>query len=240
MADGYVLWTPFPLAEAEPEPSVALAGRVGVGDPRTGRRTMSMVRAVGHAHRAWARRRLRLPSRPVYCPLRVSWEWPAILHGQDVADALELAAALHVDAGLVLALTPPPVLLEHLWREAVWRGGTVPLDELAHDGQRRVQEAYDQLFEVTSAASRREVVTTCPGRAEHIPPSADPAWQISARGMEILRRMNVHAANRQERRWMRQFCLQTFPRSVEPEAAVHGEHGSDQSLRAATRPAGLH
>ncbi|MGH8868018.1 MAG: hypothetical protein ACRDYU_08490 [Actinomycetes bacterium] len=226
MAETYVLWTPWPRPADGQQALRTACSEAGItrsvraGDVRSV--PMRQIRHSWQRPRAWQWRR-RSSTRIVEATLGMRAERPGLLAERDVREVSALASALRRPDHLVLVLVPPPLLVEHLWRAAVWAGKTVPLADLTRDDGLLVRSAYDRLLDVTAAAPRRSVVSVAAPDVALLPRTDDPAWQLCARGVEILRRMNAHAQDDKERAWMREFCAHNYPLTSEPGPALDVE-----------------
>jgi len=69
----------------------------------------------------------------------------------------------------------------------------------------------------------RRTVAALPDEAEKATGFDEPAWSISARGVEILRRFHTHAVDKKERKLMREFVAATFGAADEPDPAITGD-----------------
>ena len=138
---------------------------------------------------------------------------------RDLAVVGDLTAALGKRSRLMLLLPSPAVLVEGAWRREVWGGGATPLAELVAPAAASLSDGYRRLLAGTASAPRR-VLAAFPPEAERATAFDEPAWSISARGVEILRRFNAHAQDKKERKLMREFVVTMFGAASEPEPAI--------------------
>ena len=181
----------------------------------------ALTRAVRRG-RSW-RQRLRPRAGHIWtAAVRVQGGQDVHFAERDLAVVGDLGGALGKRSRVMLLLPSPAVLVEAAWRRAVWGGGAVPLAEFVASAAEPLGDGYRRLLAGTAGAPRR-VLTAFPPEAELPTAFDEPAWSISARGVEILRRFNAHAQDKRERKLMREFVATTFDASSEPEPAVDGD-----------------
>lgn len=227
-----LLWRPAPTTDALVRtlrgcPDVDDAARADVGDLAGRRRPRVRV--------GLARRLRRRTSWLRYVP--VDGERDEAHRTVDaVADGL---SSLPRRARPVLLLPSERHQLEQVYRDHVLGGG---IDEftpfrLREDLDGRVAAWREQVGRVVDDAGGRTVVATgdpdadvaALAEATGVDPEQlrarleDPSG-ISARGLEVLRRMNGFTRGREERRTTRRFCRKTFPATEPAELEVPDGH----------------
>ena len=181
----------------------------------------ALTRAVRRG-RSW-RQRLRPRTGHIWtASVRVQGGMDVHLAPRDLEAITELAAALGKRSRLVLLLPSPALLAEAAWRRDVWGGGTTQLTAVVEAVAAALGDGYRQLLGATGSVPRR-TIAVLPDDAEMATGFDEPAWSISARGVEILRRFHTHAADKKERKLMREFVASTFKAADETEPAVVGD-----------------
>lgn len=212
-----LLWRPAPTSDAlvrtlRASPAFGDATKAGVAD-LTGRRRV----------RPPLRRRLR---RRLRRPLRRSpgWLWYVPVDGD--LDGLDDALASPPRRTQVVLLLPSARhQVEQVYREHVLGGA---IDEftpyrLREDLDTTVAAWRERASRIVDRAGGRTVVVDDPAAAatalaeaaevgpDDLRSRLEPPTGISARGLEILRRMNAFTRTAAERRTTRRFCTKTFP-----------------------------
>lgn len=211
-----------------PEPKSGLdpvSEALRAGGQRGGRTTPypsieALTRAVRRG-RSW-RQRLRPRSGHIWtAAVRVQGGADVHLAARDLEAVADLAAALGKRSRLVLLLPSPALLAEAAWRRDVWSGGTTQLEAIVEAAAKSLTDGYRQLQAATAGVARRTVLAL-PDDLERATCFDEPAWSISARGVEILRRFHTHAVDKKERKLMREFVATTFGAANEPDPAITG------------------
>jgi hypothetical protein len=212
---------PEPKADADP-----VADALRVAGQRGGRTTPypsieALSRAVRRG-RSW-RQRLRPRSGHIWtAAVRVQGGADLHLAARDLDALSDLAAVMGKRSRLVLVLPSPGMLVEAAWRRDVWGGGTTPLSAVVETAAGVLGADYGRMHAVTSGVLRQSLAAL-PAAAEAATAFDQPDWSISARGVEILRRFHTHAADKKERKLMREFVAANFDAASEPDAAVTGD-----------------
>jgi hypothetical protein len=216
-----------------------VAHALRAGGQRGGRTTPypsieALTRAVRRG-RSW-RQRLRPRTGHIWtAAVRVQGGADVHLAARDLDAVADLAAALGKRSRLVLLLPSPAVLVEAAWRRDIWGGGATQLTAVVEAAAGVLADGYRQLDAATAGVSRR-TIAALPDDAEKATSFDEAAWSISARGVEILRRFHTHAADKKERKLMREFVAVTFGAADELDPAVTGD---DRDRLVAALPEGL-
>jgi hypothetical protein len=181
----------------------------------------ALTRAVRRG-RSW-RQRLRPRTGHIWtAAVRVHGGADLHLAERDLGAVSDLAAVLGRRSRLMLLLPSPGLLVEAAWRRDVWGGGTTQLAAIVESAAGALGEGFRHLHSATAGVQRRSIATF-PAGAELPTAFDEPAWSISARGVEILRRFHTHAVDKKERKLMREFVAETFTAGSEPDPAVTGD-----------------
>ncbi len=229
-----LLWRRSPATDAAVEGLVACGAHQPTTRCRPGRLTQQLEGR--HGLRGLPRRLREIGSRPLlYVPLRTELQAGEVAPPPDWA-VRHLARLTRSDR--VILLLPSTVEhVEQLYREHVLAGGTDELEAfLERTAAPERVEAWARATVRELAGSRATVVHADdePDRrladaldvdVRRLRQAAPDIRGISARGLEMLRRMNQFTLDEEELRATRRFCTRTFPAGDDGELSLLDETG---------------
>ena len=229
-----LLWRRTPLTDAAIEGVVACGAHRPATRCRPGRLAEQLQ--ARHGLRGLPHRLREAGSRPLlYVPLRAELQAAEVAPPPDWA-VRHLSALTRADRA-VLLLPSPIEHVEQLYREHVLAGGT---DELAAFLERtaarqRIDEwtrataaelaGADAVVVEAGAETVQRLATTLGIEVQRLRDATPPVRGISARGLEMLRRMNQFTVGEEELRTTRRFCTRTFPAGDDDRLALLDDTG---------------